>query len=268
MICRSTCICDQKRLDPVARLRLVQQVCRVIEQDHRHGMIHGELTPAWSASHPTARSSGDPLGTGRERGRRPGPLAYTSPEQVLGEPATTASDIYSLGVLLYELLTGRYPYRVSSANPDEIGNAISEQAPERPSLAVVRPARPRLDRPRRLPKRGRRRPPRLARLLAGDLELIVLHSLHKEPERRYASALQIEEDIDRYIQGRPVQAHRDSWRYRAGKFAQRHPVASFTGLVLAAILLAASARADPRPGPGSSRARSCGDPVPDISIGA
>ena len=229
--------CDQKRLDPVARLRLVQQVCRVIEQDHRHGIIHGELTPRHVRVSPDGSIHRIPLERGHDAVGGQAPSLYTSPEQVLGEPVTTATDIYSLGVLLYELLTGRYPYRVSSANLDEIDNAISEQAPERPSLVVVRPEAAARS-PEVIAEARQTSPAKLARLLAGDLELIVLHSLHKEPERRDASALQIEEDIDRYIQGRPVRAHRGSWHYRAGKFAQRHPVASFTGLVLAAMLLA------------------------------
>ncbi len=229
--------CDQDQVDLVARLRLVQQVCRVIDQDHHHGLIHGGLTPRHVRVSPDRSIHVIPRERGEGVVEDQATSLHASPEQVLGEPATTASDVYGLGVLLYDLLTGRYPYQVSSGDPDEIGNAISEQAPERPSLAVVR-----LDSAARSPEAiaeaRRTSPARLARLLAGDLELIVLHALHKEPERRYASARQLADDIDHYIQGRPVLAHRDSWRYRTGKFVQWHPVASTAGLLLAAALLA------------------------------
>jgi|GEM_PF-2252111 len=229
--------CDRDQLDPVARLRLVQQVCRVIDQDHRHGLIHGGLTPGHVRVLPNSSIHVIPLEWEEGAVEDQATSLHTSPEQVLGEPATTASDVYALGVLLYELLTGRYPYRVSSGDATEIGNAISEQAPERPSLAVVR-ADPAARSPEAITEARRTSPVKLARLLAGDLELIVLHALHKEPERRYASAGQLADDIDRYIQGRPVLAHRDHWRYRTGKFIQRQPVASTTGLLLAAALLA------------------------------
>jgi len=230
--------CDREQLDPVARLQLVQQVCRVIDQDHRHGVIHGRLTPCHIRVLPDGSIHVIPREWGEGAVEDQAALLYASPEQVLGEPATTASDVYGLGMLLYELLTGSYPYRVSSGGPDEIGNAISEQAPERPSLAVVR-LDPAARSPEVITEARRTSPARLARLLDGDLELIVLHALHKEPERRYASAQQLADDIDRYLQGRPVLAHRDSWYYRAGKFIQRHPLASTSGLILAVALLAA-----------------------------
>ena len=229
--------CDRDQLDPVARLRLFQQVCRLIDQDHHHGLIHGGLTPRHVRISPDGSIHVIPREQGIAAVEDQSVWLHASPEQVLGEPATTASDVYGLGLLLYELLTGRCPYRVSLGDPDEIRNAISEQAPERPSLVVVRPD-PEARSPEAIAEARRTSPARLSRLLTGDLELIVLHALHKEPERRYASAGQIADDIDRYIQGRPVMAHRDTWRYRMGKFIQRHPLASTAALLLAAALLA------------------------------
>ena len=133
--------CDQKQLDTLARLRLFQQVCRAIDQDHRHGLIHGGLTPNQSGSSPDGSLSLHVIP--REPSAQPDEgllkAGYASPEQVLGEPVTTATDVYQLGVLLYELLTGRGPYRFHSQDADELCNAISEQSPERPSLAVIQP---------------------------------------------------------------------------------------------------------------------------------
>ena len=152
--------CDQDQLDPVARLRLVQQVCRVIDQDHHHGLIHGGLTPRHVRVSPDGSIHVIPREQGEGAVEDQAASLHASPEQVLGEPATTASDVYGLGVLLYELLTGRYPYRVSLGDPDEIGNAISEQAPSVPASRSSGQTR-RLDRPRRSPRRGGRRPPGL-----------------------------------------------------------------------------------------------------------
>ncbi len=229
--------CDQKQLNMLARLRLFQKVCRAIDQDHRRGLIHGGLTPRHIRVFPDGSLQVIP----REPSLQPAEgffkPEYASPEQVLGEPVTTATDVYQLGVLLYELLTGRDPYRFRSQDPDEICNAISEQSPERPSLAVIQPdILPGLA--ATIAEARRTSPAKLQRLLAGDLELIVLQALHKEPERRYATAEQFAEDIDRFLQLRPVRAHRDSRFYRAGKFIRRHPVATALGLFMATALTA------------------------------
>ena len=229
--------CDQKQLDTFARLRLFQKVCRAIDQGHRRGLIHGGLTPKHIRVFPDGSLQVIPREPSYQPAEGVFKPGYVNPEQVLGEPVTTATDVYQLGVLLYELLTGRGPYRFRSQDPDEICNAISEQSPERPSLTVIQPdILPGLA--ANIAEARRTSPAKLQRLLAGDLELIVLQALHKEPERRYATAEQFAEDIDRFLQLRPVRAHRDSRFYRAGKFIRRHPVATALGLFMATALTA------------------------------
>jgi len=229
--------CDQKQLDTFARLRLFQKACRAIDQDHRRGLIHGGLIPKHIRVFPDGSLEVIP----RELSLQPAEGFFepesASPEQVLGEPVTTATDVYQLGVLLYELLTGRSPYPFRSRDPDEICNAISEQSPERPSLVVIQPdILPRLT--ANIAEARCTSPAKLQRLLAGNLEPIVLHALHKEPERRYATAQQFAEDIDHFLQLRPVRTHRDSRFYRAAKFIRRHSVATALGLLMATALTA------------------------------
>ena len=154
---------------------------------------------------------------------------YASPEQVRGEQVTTATDIYSLGILLYELLTGRMPYRITSRAVPEIVRAVCESEPLRPSVAVTRPAGELStsdvggttstgdSRSTRL-----RDPQRLRRQLEGDLDNIVMKAISKEPARRYASVDQLAEDVRRHLQGLPVLARHDTLGYRTSKFVRRH----------------------------------------------
>ncbi len=242
--------CDQQQLDTLARLRLFQKVCRAIDQDQRRGLIHGGLSP----NHIRVFPDGSLQVISRESCPQPAKgyckPEYASPEQVLGEPVTAATDVYQLGVLLYELLTGRGPYRFRSLDPDEICNVISEQSPQRPSLAVIQPATL-AGSAVNIAAARRTSPLKLQRLLAGDLELIVLQALHKEPERRYTTAQQFAEDIDYFLQLRPVRAHRDSRLYRAAKFIRRHPAAIALGLFMATAIVAGLIASTI----GSSRAR-------------
>ena len=135
---------------------------------------------------------------------------YASPEQVRGRPVTTASDIYSLGVILYELLSGEKPYRIETGDPAELVRLVCERDPERPSTRTAG--------------------------LSRDLDAIVLKAMRKEPERRYPSAAALSEDIGRFLEGRPVEARRPSAAYRAKKFVRRHRIgAAATVLVLAAL---------------------------------
>jgi len=162
---------------------------------------------------------------------------YASPEQVRNLPITTASDIYSLGVLLYKLLSGHRPYRFTNFSPEEVERVICDQQPQRPSTAI---------------RRVEKRPDgegeiaaatvsatregsleRLRRRLAGDLDNIVLMALHKEPHRRYASAEQFSEDIRRHLDGLPVIAHHATLGYRSVKFMKRHK----TGVAAAVLVL-------------------------------
>ena len=142
---------------------------------------------------------------------------YASPEQVRGERIATSSDIYSLGVVLYELLAGRRPYRTTGSGSAEIARAVCEQEPPRPSASV--PA------------------------LRGDCDNIVMKALRKEPERRYASVEQLSDDIGRHLDGKPVHARKDTFGYRTGKFVSRHKTAVAATAAVAALLVAATGAA-------------------------
>jgi eukaryotic-like serine/threonine-protein kinase len=132
---------------------------------------------------------------------------YASPEQARGEPVATTTDVYSLGVVLYELLAERRPHEFRTYSPADIERAICETAVEEPSKAVSRMTGA---------------PARLARQLSGDLDNIVMMAMRVEPERRYQSVEQLSEDIRRYLEGMPVLARKDTFRYRAGKFVRRY----------------------------------------------
>jgi len=170
---------------------------------------------------------------------------YASPEQVRGERVTTASDVYSLGVILYELLSGHRPYRLNSRDVAEIERALSEQDVPAPSAAVggmeTKPSRdegePVTVTPEAVGDKRSTSPERLKRALRGDLDTIVLTALQKDPGRRYATAAELADDLERYLEGRPVHAQADRWSYRATKFVRRHRLAVAAAAVAIASLL-------------------------------
>jgi eukaryotic-like serine/threonine-protein kinase len=241
--------CDSHRLDIPARLKLFSRVCEAVHFAHQHAMIHRDLKPSnilvGADGVPNVVDFGSAgridLDTHRERVRTP---EYTSPEQINGEPVTTASDIYAMGVVLYQLLAGRWPYQIKTQATADVLQAACEQAPERPSVAVFRVDRPddssttlesspaRFPTPEQIAAARSSLPGRLKRILAGDLDKIVLMALSKEPEGRYGSADQFAEDLDRYRKGLPVRAHRNLWTYRARKFARRYAAVIAAGVLL------------------------------------
>jgi eukaryotic-like serine/threonine-protein kinase len=254
-----TAYCDRHRLGVEERLRLFLEVCAAVQHAHRNLIIHRDLkpgnilvTPAGQVRlldfgiakllNPTLSVASAPVTRLDLRVMTP---EYASPEQVRGDSLTTASDVYSLGVLLYELLTGFSPYRLSTRSPAEIVRAVCDLDPERPSARVAEtgsappageaaadptPARRSVDRHASVA--------RLARQLEGDLDGIVLMALRKEPGRRYASADLLRQDIARFLERLPVLAHRGSRRYRLGKLVRRHRVeAVAAALVVAALVL-------------------------------
>jgi tetratricopeptide (TPR) repeat protein len=148
---------------------------------------------------------------------------YASPEQVRGDPVTTATDVYALGVLLYELLVGRRPFRLETTNPLEMVRIICEQDPIAPSRAESE--HPGLA------------APDAARKLSGDLDNIALMAMRKEPSRRYVSVAALAGDVQNYLTGYPVEARSATWKYRSGKFVRRHKAAVLAAAAVAIALV-------------------------------
>lgn len=236
------------------RLQLFLQVCSAVSYAHQHLVVHRDIKPlnilVTAEGAPKlldfgiakVLQAGADEETSTVTGMRLLTPEYASPEQVEGRHATTVSDVYALGVVLYELLTGRSPYRLRSRTPLDIVEAVRTTDPERPSVVVT--ARDGAEVPRRRNARGdwvavtrSGSTDRLRRRLRGDLDTILLTALRKEPARRYPSVDQFAEDIRRHLAGLPVRARPDTFRYRTGKFARRNrvPVAA-AALVLLALL--------------------------------
>ena len=249
--------CHQHRLSVDQRLDLFLRICSAVEYAHRNLVVHRDLKPGnilvTGDGHPKLLDFGiakllnpdllEPDAAPTVKWLRRLTPSYASPEQVRGEPMTTATDIYSLGVLLYELLTGALPLQLWGLSTAEAERAVLESEPKRPSAVVQAEAAssdPSADSGRDLRD--------LRRRLTGDLDHILLKALRKEPARRYSSVERFAEDLQRHLRGEPVQARKGTLAYRGGRFLRRHRwqvsalLAFFFLTVLFAVTMASQAR--------------------------
>jgi serine/threonine-protein kinase len=221
--------CERMQLSVERRLELFCQVCDAVQFAHQNFVVHRDL----KAANILIAEGGVPKlldfgiakilsPDGDDFHRTVAGLHFmtpevASPEQIRGERVTTASDVYSLGVLLYDLLTGKNPHTARGTSRAAVERAVREELPERPSLAAS---------------------PELRRTLRGDLDNILLKALRKEPERRYGTARELADDIRRYLTDLPVTASGDAWSYRLPKLLKRHKVAAISVAVIVSLAIA------------------------------
>ncbi|MGH9650379.1 MAG: serine/threonine-protein kinase, partial [Terriglobales bacterium] len=252
--------CDERQLNIAERLKLFRPVCAAVEYAHGRGVVHRDLKPANVLVTADGviklldfgiakllRTDGDEATAYLTRtGMHLMTPEYASPEQVRGEAVGRASDIYALGVILYELLTGHRPYRMRSRLIHEVVRVICEEEPTQPSTAVTEVEqrlageddKPVAVTPQTVSRTRAATPAGLRRQLSGDPDKIILKALRKERAQRYPTAEAFAEDLRRHLDGLPVLAQGESVVYRAGKFLQRYRGwAIAAGVLLAALAL-------------------------------
>ena len=204
--------CQTQQLSVDARLQLFLKVCEAVAYAHRNLVVHRDIKPGNilvdDHGNPRlldfgiAKLMADSPDTATVTVQRMTP-DYASPEQITGQPVTTVSDVYALGVLLYEMLSGQRPYQLQGLRPAEMEQLVCDTTPTRPSEHATAQLRG----------------------LSRDLDAVVLKAMHRDPEHRYTSVQALAEDIQRHLEGRPVQARGQQWRYLASKFMRRHALA-------------------------------------------
>ena len=221
-----TTFCEEHASSVTERLRLFRAVCEAVEHAHRHLIVHRDLKPSNILVKPDGSVKLLDFGIAKQLDSLEGPVdrtrtglrlmtpAYAAPEQILGDPVGIHTDIYTLGVVLYELLTGRLPFDLANRTPSEAETVIVEQRPERPSAAAKEKS--------------------VSRRAWADLDVLCLTAMHIEPQRRYRTVEALIRDIDHYLAGEPLEARPDTFGYRLGKYVRRNRrmVSAVAGSVL------------------------------------
>ena len=231
--------CRERKCTVEERLRLFRSVCEAVEHAHGHAVIHRDLKP----SNILAGSDGSihllDFGIAKQlesldlpvdqtmTGLRLMTPAYASPEQVRGDRVGISTDVYSLGVILYELLTGQLPFDLSGLTPAEAATIITEHEPGNPSAAVKRTN----------DSEANSHALSVSKVAWADLDVLCLGAMHKDPLRRYRSVEALIRDVDHYLDGEPLEARRDAWQYRIGKFVRRNRRAVAATAVIFAVII-------------------------------